>query len=284
LHGSRLHPIGLVYSYLLSRYLSISVLPWGQESLDVLARQENPRVTRQETNRPHDPRSPRNPQYQNTHTQRHTNPERKSKSLQLLPAVSKHSWLLNTNFLLLLVEASSSSSWQRETEAFSFFLSFTTCSKRPTCFFVFLCKDELTLISLACWSWFHSSNPQSGLNPFPREIGLEDGFKERERERRLRTMHSRFFFLFFCCCLATTTWCNAMRAHVAPALKLLSLSPMHLLRFYRSAAQATAFTSPAVSTGGPVPGSGCVCGWVCAAVPHGKTGPSVRPSVRPPAS
>jgi len=68
LHESQLHPIGLVYSFLRSRYLSISVLPWGQESLDVLARQENPRVTRQETNRPHDPRSPRNPQYQNTHT------------------------------------------------------------------------------------------------------------------------------------------------------------------------------------------------------------------------
>jgi hypothetical protein len=94
LHGSQLHPIGLVYSFLLSRYLSIYVLPWGQESLDVLARQENPRVTRQETNRPHDPRSLRNPQYQNTHTHTHTNPERKSKSLQLLPAVSKHSWLL----------------------------------------------------------------------------------------------------------------------------------------------------------------------------------------------
>ncbi len=62
----------------------------------------------------------------NTKTHTHTNPERKSKSLQLLPAVSKHSWLLNTNFLLLLLlflEASSSSSWQRETEAFSFFLS-----------------------------------------------------------------------------------------------------------------------------------------------------------------
>ncbi len=40
-------------------------------------------------------------------------------------------------------------------------------------------------------------------------------------------MHSRFFFLFFFCCLATTTRCNVMCAHVAPALKLLSLSPMH---------------------------------------------------------
>jgi hypothetical protein len=68
--------------------------------------------------------------------------------------------------------------------------------------------------------------------------------------------------------------CNA-RACRACSQASLSLSHAPL-RFYRPAVQATAFTSPAVSTGGRVPASGCLGG--CVRRSH--TVRPVRPSVR----
>ncbi len=96
-------------------------------------------------------------------------------------------------------------------------------------------------------------------------------------------MHSGFFFLFFFCCLATTTRFNAMRAHVAPALKLLSLSLPCTPPLLPPCRPGNGLHFSSGQHGWAGPGER-VCGWVCAAVPHGKTGPSDRPSVRPPAS